>query len=71
VKGQEHGEQASEVAAADAHNLLMAGPSAGGKTMLGRRIPGIFPRLARDRALEARRSTPSRAGRVYTGPASG
>jgi magnesium chelatase family protein len=69
VKGQEHVEQAIEVAAAgahnllDAHNLLLAGPSGGGKTVLGRRIPGILPRLARDQALgvTALHSVPGRA----------
>ncbi|MGZ8687254.1 MAG: YifB family Mg chelatase-like AAA ATPase [Gaiellaceae bacterium] len=55
VRGQERGRRALELAAAGEHNLLLAGPPGTGKTMLGRRMPGILPPLTRDEALEVTR----------------
>jgi magnesium chelatase family protein len=55
VCGHHQAKRALEVAAAGGHHLLMVGSPGAGKTMLARRLPGIFPSLARDEAIEATR----------------
>jgi magnesium chelatase family protein len=52
VRAQEAGVQATTIAAAGGHNLLLFGTPGCGKTMLAQRIPGILPPLDARTALE-------------------
>lgn len=53
VIGQHKARRALEIAAAGAHNLLMAGPPGTGKSMLASRLPGIQPPMSEKEAMEA------------------
>ena len=52
IKGQETVKRAAQVAAAGRHGMLMIGPPGVGKTMVGKRIPGIMPSLSYNEQLE-------------------
>jgi len=52
IKGQEVVKRASQVAAAGMHGMLMIGPPGVGKSMVGKRIPGILPKLSYEEKLE-------------------
>ncbi|MGI6193533.1 MAG: YifB family Mg chelatase-like AAA ATPase [Christensenellales bacterium] len=66
IRGQYTAKRAAEVAAAGGHNMLLAGPPGGGKTMLARAIPTILPDLTFEEALEITRIH-SATGRLQQG----
>jgi len=52
IVGQEMVKRAAAVAAAGFHNMLIIGPPGTGKTMVGKRIPGILPPMTWKESLE-------------------
>ena len=52
IRGQESVKRAAQIAAAGMHGMLMIGPPGVGKTMIGKRIPGLLPALSREEQLE-------------------
>ncbi len=52
IKGQEFVKRAAQVAAAGMHGMLMIGPPGVGKSMVGKRIPGILPPLSYQEQLD-------------------
>lgn len=52
VVGQEMAKRGAVIAAAGFHNMLMIGPPGTGKTMVGKRIPGILPPMTLGESLE-------------------
>lgn len=52
IQGQAIAKRAAQVAAAGMHGLLMIGPPGVGKSMIGKRIPGIMPPLTYEEQLE-------------------
>ncbi len=52
IRGQESVKRAAQIAAAGMHGMLMIGPPGVGKTMIGKRIPGLLPAMSREEQLE-------------------
>ncbi len=52
IKGQETVKRAAQIAAAGFHGMLMIGPPGVGKSMIGKRIPGIMPEMTYEQMLE-------------------
>ncbi len=52
IRGQEAVKRAAQIATAGAHGMLMIGPPGVGKSMVGKRIPGIMPPLSYEEQLE-------------------
>ncbi|NMA93184.1 MAG: YifB family Mg chelatase-like AAA ATPase, partial [Clostridiales bacterium] len=52
IRGQGAVKRAAQIATAGAHGMLMVGPPGVGKSMVGKRIPGIMPPLSYEEQLE-------------------
>ncbi len=52
IKGQYLAKRVMEIAAAGAHNVLMAGPPGSGKSMISKALPSIMPDMTDDEILE-------------------
>lgn len=52
VMGQYALKRGAEIAAAGFHNMLIIGPPGSGKTMIGKRMPGILPPMTLKESLE-------------------
>lgn len=52
IRGQELVKRAAQVAAAGMHGMLMIGPPGVGKSMIGKRIPGIMPPMTYEEQLD-------------------
>ncbi len=52
IRGQKAAKRALEVSAAGMHNILMAGPPGGGKSMMAKCIPSILPALTEEECME-------------------
>lgn len=52
IMGQETVKRGAEIAAAGFHHMLIVGPPGTGKTMIGRRLPGILPPMTGEESLE-------------------
>lgn len=52
ICGQENVKRATEIAVAGGHNLLLIGPPGSGKSMIAKRMPGIFPPMTLEESME-------------------
>lgn len=52
VKGQQSAKRILEICAAGGHNLLMLGSKGSGKTMLGKRVISILPKMTKQEQIE-------------------
>ncbi len=52
IRGQQAVKRAAQIATAGAHGMAMIGPPGVGKSMVGKRIPGIMPPLSYEEQLE-------------------